>query len=91
MWKTESRASRPCPSSTTVEDKDEDSFSARLEEAATAAQEWANANAASFDTTKTEAIALSRRRRINTANARGIQVGDKAVHFSKHATRWLGV
>lgn len=55
-----------------VKDKDEDSLSARLEEAATAAQEWANANAGSFDTSKTEAIVL-RRRRTNTANARGIR------------------
>jgi len=74
-----------------VEDKDEDSLSARLEEATTVAQEWANANAVCFDTSKTEAVVLSGRRRTNTANARGIQVGDKTVHFNKHATRWLGV
>ena len=46
---------------------------------------------ASFDTSKTEAIVLSRRRWTNTANARGIQAGDKTLHFNKHATRWLGV
>jgi len=36
-----------------VEEKDEDSLSAKLEKAATAAQEWANTNAVSFDTSKT--------------------------------------
>jgi len=60
-----------------VEERDEDSLSAKLEEAATAAQEWADANAVSFDTSKTEAIVLSRRRKVSTANARGVQAGDK--------------
>jgi len=74
-----------------VEEKDGDSLSAKLEEAATAAQGWADANAVSFVTSKTEAIVLSRMRRANTAKARGIQVGDKPIHFNKHATLWLGM
>ena len=77
-----------------MEEKDEDPLSAnkqKQKKEATAAQEWADANAVSFGTSKTEAIALSRRRRVNTANARGVQVGDKTIHFNKHATRWLGV
>ena len=40
-----------------------DALSATLERAAKAAQEWADANAVTFDTQKTEAIVLNRRRR----------------------------
>ena len=48
----------------------EDGISETLEQAATAAQEWAAANAVTFDTEKTEAILLSRRRKRKTPAAR---------------------
>jgi len=61
--------------------------------AATAAQEWAVANAVTFDTEKTEAILFCRRRKHNTPAAppRGILVDGRTVEFNKQATRWLGV
>jgi len=59
-----------------AEGENKDALSATLERAAKAAQEWADANAVTFDTQKTEAIVLSRRRRTPLANARGIRVGE---------------
>ena len=47
----------------TTEGDSEDEISLTLERAAAAAQEWVEANAVSFDTEKTEAILLSRRRK----------------------------
>jgi len=46
-----------------VEGDGEDELSETLERAASAAQEWADPNAVTFDTQKTEAILLSRRRK----------------------------
>ena len=68
-------------------------ISESLEQTAAAAQEWATANAVSFDTAKTEAILLSGRRKCKTPAAppRGIEVEGRTVHFNKQATRWLGV
>ena len=73
----------------TSEGATEDAISESLEQAATAAQEWAAANAATFDTEKTEAILFSRRRKHNTPAAppRGILVDGRAVQFNKQATR----
>jgi len=76
----------------TTEGETEDGISETLEQAAAAAQEWAEANAVTFDTQKTEAILLSRRRKRRTAaTPRGIQVAGHTVHFNAQATRWLGV
>jgi len=66
-----------------TEGEHEDGLSATLEEGAKAAQKWADANAGTFDTEKTEAIALSRRRRSPLANARSIRVGGKTVQLNK--------
>ena len=77
----------------TTEGATEDGISETLEQAAAAAQEWAGANAATFDTQKAEAILLSRRRKRKTPAAppRGIQVEGRTVHSNTQATRWLGV
>ena len=75
----------------TTADATEDGISETLERAATAAQEWAAANAVTFDTEETEAILLSRRRKRKTPPPRGIQVEGRTVHFNTQATRWLGV
>ena len=56
------------------------------ERAAKAAQEWVDADAVTFDTQKTDAIVLSRRRRTPLTNPRGIRVGGNMVHFNKQAT-----
>ena len=57
----------------TAEGDTEEDISQMLEQAAAAAQEWAEANAVTFDTEKTEAILLSRRRKRKTpAPPRGI-------------------
>jgi len=53
----------------TTEGDTEDDISRTLEQAAAAAQDWAEANAVSFDTEKTEAILLSRRRKRKTPAA----------------------
>jgi len=68
----------------TTEGATEDDISESLEQAATVAQEWATANAVTFDTEKTEAILLSRRKKRNTpaATPRGIQVGGRTLHFN---------
>jgi len=77
----------------TTEGDTEEDISQTLEQAATAAQEWAGANAVTFDTEKMEAILLSRRRkrRTTTAHPQGIQVAGQTIHFNAQATRWLGV
>jgi len=77
----------------TTEGDAEDDISQTLEQAAAAAQEWAEANAVAFDTEKTEAILRSRRRKRKTPAAppRGIQVAGQTVHFNAQATRRLGV
>ena len=74
----------------TAAGEEENELSETLERAAAAAQEWANTT---FDTDKTEAILLSRRRKHKPTAPppRGIQVGETTVHFNKQATRWLGV
>jgi len=63
----------------TTQGTTEDNISESLEQAATAAQEWAAANAVSFDTEKTEAILLSRRRKHQAPAGppRGIQVEER--------------
>jgi len=57
------------------------------------AQEWAEDNDIAFDTEKTEAILLSRRRKRKspTAPPRGIQVAGRMIQFNAQATRWLGL
>jgi len=74
----------------TTEGESEDDISQTLELAATAAQEWVEANAVTFDTEKTEAILLSRRRK-RKSPTQGIQVAGRTIQFNKQATRWLRV
>lgn len=71
--------------------KSEGTLSPRTEEAAKAAQEWADTNAVTFDTGKPEPIVLSRRRRTALADARGIMVGGITAYFNGQATQWLSV
>ena len=73
-----------------AEDRDENNLSTTLEAAAAAAQRWADKNAVTFDPATTEAVLLSRRTTV-IAEPRGIQVGERLIHFNKQATRWLGV
>jgi hypothetical protein len=55
-------------------------------------QLWAAGNAVRFETSKTEAILLSRRHKHWKARATAtIEVGDHQVKFNREATRWLGV
>ena len=70
----------------TTEGDTVDDISPTLKQAAAAAQEWAEANAIAFDTEKTEAILLSRRRKRKTpAPPRGIQVaGHGPVQCAGH-------
>ena len=53
---------------------------------------WAESNAVRFETSKTEAILLSKRRSHGKRRAcRAIQVGRLNIHFAREATRWLGI
>jgi ribonuclease HI len=61
-----------------------------LTEAAAYALEWAHDNAVTFDTEKTEAIWLSRKRKIWQID-HSVQVGSAMVNFNKSATKWLGM
>jgi hypothetical protein len=63
-----------------------------LERCARISQRWAERNVVRFETSKTEAILLSR----NTKHYRdrdtlAIQVGQHQIKFNNQATRWLGV
>ena len=49
-----------------------------------------NDNAVRFETSKTEAILLSRKRKHRQSN-RAIRVGNQTVRFAREATRWLGI
>ena len=63
-----------------------------LEERAAESLRWAESSAVRFETSKAEAILLSRRRGHGRGRAcRAIQVGDQEVQFSREATRQLGV
>jgi hypothetical protein len=70
--------------------KDTAGVQRQLAEAAAYALEWAHNNAVTFDTEKTEAIWLSRKRKIWQTN-HSVQVGSAMVNFNKSATKWLGV
>jgi len=62
----------------------------QLEEAASHALQWARNNAVSFDTEKTEAIWLSRKRKIWQTDL-SIQVGPATIPFNRSETKWLGM
>lgn len=54
--------------------------------------EWAGSNAVTFETSKTEAILFSSKRKHYRAKAeKRIRVGAQAARFARDATRWLGV
>ena len=63
-----------------------------LERCARWSERWAKDNAVEFETSKTEAILFSRKRKHwkKRAEAR-IRVGEHTIKFSKEATRWLGI
>ena len=73
-----------------VEGYDLDDVAGKLERCAAASLEWAEHNAVRFETTKTEAILFSRRRR-HRRTQRGIRVGGETVRFAPEDTRWLGI
>ena len=51
---------------------------------------WVDHNAVRFETSKTEAILFSRRRRHRRCQ-RGVRVGEQTVRFAQEATRLLGI
>ena len=57
---------------------------------AAASFKWANDNAVHFETSKTEAILLSKKRKYRQSN-KAIRVGNQTVRFAREATRWLGI
>ena len=66
--------------------------SIRLERGARLAIRWGEMNAASFETSKTEAILLSRSRRNWRDKGReSVRVGNHQIGYNRGATRWLGV
>jgi len=69
--------------------KDVEGVTAKLEACVVAAEEWAQANAVSFDKGKTEAVLFRKGRK--EMPARKIWVGNHQVAYNKEATRWLGV
>ena len=62
----------------------------KLERCAELSLSWAKDNAVSFETSKTEAILFTRKRKHRHCN-RTIQVGSQQVKFAGEATRWLGI
>ena len=70
--------------------KDTKGVQQHLEEAASHAMQWARSNAVSFDTEKTEAIWLLRKRKIWETDL-SIQVDTAAISFNRSATKWLGM
>ena len=69
-----------------VEGVDLDDVAQKLEGCAAASLRWANDNAVCFETSKTEAILLSKKRK-HQQNNRAIRVGNQTVRFAKEATR----
>ena len=62
----------------------------KLERCATASLDWADSNAVRFETSKTEVVLISRKRKHRRCE-RAIRVGDQQVRFAEGATRWLGI
>ena len=62
----------------------------KLEMCAAASLRWANDNAVHFETSKTKAILLSKKRKHRQSN-RTIRVGNQTVRFTRETTRWLGI
>ena len=73
-----------------VEGYDIQDVATKLERCAEAGLKWAGQNAVRFETTKTEAI-LSSRRRKHRGCQRSIRVGAQRVQFAPGATQWLGI
>ena len=73
-----------------VEGYDISEVASKLEKCAAASLRWAEDNAVRFETSKTEAILFSRKRKHRQCQ-RGIRVGDQMVRFAPGATRWLGI
>ena len=73
-----------------AEGVDLDDVIRKLERCAEASLRWADSNAVRFETTKTEAILFSRKRKHHQCH-RGVRVRGQTVHFAGEATRWLGI
>jgi len=73
----------------TAEGANEEDTSERLEQAASAAQEWGEANAVTFDTERRKQSCSADGR--NVRLQRGIQVAGRTIQFNAQATRWLGI
>ena len=64
----------------------------KLERCMAASLQWANNNAVRFETSKTEAILFSKRRKHHRNRCdRTIRVGGQSVSFAPAATWWLGI
>ena len=75
-----------------VEGEDLRDLTTKLGECADNSLRWAEKNAVCFETSKTEAVLLTKRKELwRKARDRPIQAGDRQVYFAKGATRWLGV
>ena len=73
-----------------VKGYDLDDVARKLERCAEASLEWGEHNAVRFETTKTEAILFSRRRK-HRRTQMGVRVGGQLYRFAPEETRWLGI
>ena len=63
-----------------------------IERCATASLRWVEDDAVRFETSKTEAMLFSRKRKHWQPKAeKPIRVGDQTVFFARDPTRWLGI
>ena len=62
----------------------------KLERCAAASLQWADNSAVRFETSETEAILFSKRRKHHRYD-RAIQLEGQSVRFAPAATRWLGI
>jgi ribonuclease HI len=74
-----------------VRGKTADQVARKLERCATMTLGWAQRNAVTFETEKTEAILFTRKRNLMREVRQNIKVGTHSVKFSREAVRWLGV
>ena len=74
-----------------VRGKTADQVARKLERCATTTLGWAQRNAVTFETEKTEAILFTRKRNRMREVRQNIKVGTHSVKFSREAVRWLGV
>ena len=73
-----------------VEGTDLNDVVSKLERCAAASLQWASCNAVRFETSKTEAVLFSKRRKHRRCD-RDIRVGGQSIRVAPAATRWLGI